>query len=279
MNASRHLEAVLEYADRGWPALPCEPRGKRPLGRLVPHGLKEASTDPAVIRKWWEVEPEANIGLATGIAFDVLDVDGDDGMRALSGALPLDAATLDGPTVTTGRGAHVYLAVTGIGNRAGLVPHVDFRGRGGYVIAPPSLHPSGTRYRWHLGEADPDFGANAPLQAAPRWLLDLLEPALTPFTPRGSSNRPAQSRNAYARRALESEVGRIALAEVGERNDVLNRAAFALGQLVAGRAIGVDEVIDSLLVAAERCGLELADARRTIASGLQSGARQPRRAS
>ena len=55
-----------EYADLGWPLFPCEPRGKRPLGRLVPHGLKEATTDHIIIDTWWHQEPQANIGLVTG---------------------------------------------------------------------------------------------------------------------------------------------------------------------------------------------------------------------
>src|ERR1035438_7339000 len=85
------LEAALAYASRGWPVLPCEPRGKRPFGLLVSHGLKEATTDPATIEGWWWAEPEANIGLRTGVAFDVLDVDGDEGMAALAIEIPFDA--------------------------------------------------------------------------------------------------------------------------------------------------------------------------------------------
>ena len=120
------LEAAIEYAERGWPVLPIKPREKVPAGSLVPHGLRDATIDAATIRAWWKRLPEANVGLATGIAFDALDVDGDDGVRALGEAIPLDGPTIDGPTVTTGTGVHVYVAVTGIGNRAGLVPHVNF---------------------------------------------------------------------------------------------------------------------------------------------------------
>src|ERR1039458_2652020 len=86
------LEAALAYASRGWPVLPCEPRGKRPLGRFVAHGLTEATTDPATIEEWWRAEPEANIGLRTGVAFDALDVDSDEGMAALAIQIPFDAA-------------------------------------------------------------------------------------------------------------------------------------------------------------------------------------------
>ncbi len=47
------LAAALEYARRGWPVLPLAPRGKAPLGALVPRGLNDATTDPERIRQWW----------------------------------------------------------------------------------------------------------------------------------------------------------------------------------------------------------------------------------
>ena len=69
-------DAALGYAGRGWPVLPIEPRGKAPLGRLVPHGVLDATTDPARIRAWWRARPDANVGIATGAPGpDVLDVD------------------------------------------------------------------------------------------------------------------------------------------------------------------------------------------------------------
>jgi hypothetical protein len=267
------LEAALDYCSRGWPVLPCEPRGKRPAGALVPHGLKDASTDPDVVAGWWKAEPEANIGLRTGVAFDVLDVDGDEGMAALAVEIPFDAPTVDGPTVTTGKGAHVYVAVTGLGNRAGILPAVDWRGKGGYVVAPPSVHPSGAAYVWKCGEDDLAFGANAPIRPAPAWLLDLLNrrPA-TALLPNGRST----STSAYGRRALEAECGRLALAPEGQRNHTLNAAAFALGQLVASSALSADEVIVSLVEVARRIGLTDTEVEGTIESGMTAGLRSPR---
>ena len=200
MSPSDRLEAALEYASRGWPVLPIKPREKVPAGSLVPHGLRDATIDAATIRAWWKRLPEANVGLATGIAFDVLDVDGDNGMAALAVEIPVDAPTIDGPTVTTGRGCHVYVGPTGLGNRAGVLPSVDFRGQSGYVIAPPSIHPSGAVYTWKSGDSDPDFGANAPIRPAPAWLLGLL---VRQPTPGWLPNARPTNASAYGRRALK----------------------------------------------------------------------------
>jgi hypothetical protein len=271
------LAAALGYAAKGWPVFPIKPMTKVPAGELVPHGLKDASTDPATIRRWWARLPKANVGLLTGLAFDVLDIDGDEGMAALVTEMPAEAPTIDGPTADTGKGTHCYVLATGLGNRAGVLPHLDWRGAGGYVVAPPSVHPSGAVYRWHCGAEDPDFGPSAPLHPVPHWLLDLLtrrpEPVPSPVATVG----PSRDTNAYGRRALEGEVGKVLLAPVGSRNDQLNRSAFALGQLIAGGVLGVDEVISALLVAAERCGLPTTEARNSIASGLRAGSAQPRR--
>jgi hypothetical protein len=229
-----------------------------------------------VVRTWWQIEPLANVGLVTGHEFDVLDIDGEDGMAALIQAMPADGETIDGPTVCTGRGWHVYVQPTGLGNRAGVVEHCDWRGAGGYVVAPPSVHPSGARYEWYHGADDPDFGADAPLWPAPAWLLSLLcrEVPVTSTTP---TARPAGRTSAYGQRALVAEAGKVALAPPGQRNSALNAAAYNCGRLVAGGELDIHEVVDQLLLAADRCGLPESEARRTIASGLEAGFARPRR--
>jgi len=170
------LEAALEYADRGWPVLPIEPKGKAPAGKLVPHGVKQATTDERTIRYWWRRLTTANVGLATGVAFDALDLDGNDGITAFADAAPFAAYAANGPTVCTGGGGrHVYVAPTGRGNRTNVLPHVDWRGLGGYVVAPPSIHYTGVRYRWRLSETDPCSGMDVPIYQAPAWVLELLD--------------------------------------------------------------------------------------------------------
>lgn len=131
------LDGALDLAGRGWPVFPCEPRGKRPI---TDHGVKDATTDTAQIEAWWSRTPDANIGLACGDAVVVVDFDGDE--------WPDVPETL---VVRTGRGRHIYLDPEGqrYGNRARLGGRaIDVRGAGGYVIAPPSVHPSGAVYQW-----------------------------------------------------------------------------------------------------------------------------------
>jgi hypothetical protein len=133
--------------------------GKHPMVHLVPHGFKDASSDPEVVRSWWEAEPQANIGLVTGWPLPwstdrlprylfVTDNDpgGDDQFRAAGIALPQTFQ------VHTGRGRHVYFWTPepmSCGEyllHAAGITNVNVRGLGGYVLAPGSLHYSGEVY-------------------------------------------------------------------------------------------------------------------------------------
>ncbi len=306
-DASHHrspdlLGAALAYSERGWPVFPCEPGGKRPLGALVPHGLKDATTDAAIIREWWGKCPTANTGLPTGQAFDVLDVDRPKPGQPADGQVTLWELVAEhgplpaGPTVLTpSDGLHLYFAPTGLGNRAGLRPGLDYRGVGGYVLAPPSVLADGTAYTWlttpltgvwaeDRDDPDPDPADGPMFLSAPAWLVELLAPTSRPTMapgdvrrPDGAVGKPGDRRAAYGRTALDAEKGRVALAPPRTGNDQLNRSAHALGQLVAGGALDLDEVMAVLLAAdAVRGGRSEAEARRTIASGLRAGMRQPR---
>lgn len=135
------LDAALHYAGRGWPVFPCQP------GRKIPateHGYLDATTDPDQIHAWFGRRPDANLAIATGAPGpDVLDVDqhgqAGNGFAALNqlcraGLMARSAAVVRTP----GGGLHVYFA--GSSQRNGHLPrhHLDFRARGGYVLAPPS---------------------------------------------------------------------------------------------------------------------------------------------
>lgn len=137
--------SALYYTQRlGWPVFPLRPGTKEPATR---NGFKDASTNRRQIEAWWNAKPDYNIGLATGHHFDVVDVDpGAGGRESLvklqkAGSMP----QVHGYVVTAGNraksrpaGIHLYVRPTGQGNRAGLMPGIDFRSVGGYVVGPPS---------------------------------------------------------------------------------------------------------------------------------------------
>ena len=140
---------------------------------------------------------------------------------------------------------------------------------GAYVVAPPSIHESGAVYVW-----SELYGPTTPLMDAPSWLVDLLSrpahrPAPTPTTSSGTTP--------YGRRALDAELGRLAMTTEGQRNDTLHVSAIRLGQLYAGGQLDGAEALGALEVVALRTGLGTAEVSRTIESGWTKGVAEPRR--
>jgi hypothetical protein len=127
----------------------------------------------AVGVQWFRHWPDANIGIVTGEISNliVLDVDpkhgGDASLQRLEHRFRPLPATVE--AVTGGGGRHFYFAHPGglARNRAGLAQGIDLRGDGGYIVAPPSIHPNGRPYTWVRGLA-PEEITLAPL---PRWLM------------------------------------------------------------------------------------------------------------
>lgn len=128
-------EAALWYARWGWPVFPLVKHQKRPA---TSNGFKDATTDPAQIRAWWDQWPQGNIGLATGHLFDVIDIDMPEGASTLAMLESKENLVIHGRVSTARGGVHLYVAPTGQGNKARMFDGLDYRGAGGYVVAPPS---------------------------------------------------------------------------------------------------------------------------------------------
>lgn len=174
------LDAALAYAARGWPVFPCWPGRKDPA---TAHGLLDAVTDPTRILAWWSARPDYNIGIATGAPGpDVADFDNDDetGLAAL-GTLT-DAGLLEGCgslIQTRSGGWHIYYEGTQQRNttlrsKTGPSVSVDFRGAGGYVIAPPSYVEADDKPAGHYVLINP--GAVQPAPIDWRIVRDLITP-------------------------------------------------------------------------------------------------------
>jgi hypothetical protein len=285
LDSARVMRDGRVVAPQVWTGCSCGDRacgqvGKHPLGALVPHGLKEATTNRARVLAWWTRQPLANIGLATGHRFDVLDLDGPDGVAALRAFarqhhLELPAG---GPVVRSGRvqaGWHYYLAPAGLGRRHRLLDQVDYQGPGGYVVAPPSRHTSGLAYRWVRDLDHPLPQLPGPLRA------ELTRPAERPAAPViVSLPVPAGPDHPYARAALAEELARVATAPKGSRNQQLWESGRNLFNFVAAGALPEREVHRGLLQAAQRNGLlqeEPRQTQRTLRSARQAGLAHPRR--
>lgn len=148
--------SAIWYAQQGWPVFPLRPGAKLPAiptahpegdplrgkckgecGKLG-HGLYDAVINLEQIKTWWDRDPTCNIGLPTGIRFDVIDIDGPQGFQSFA-RLDDDVVPDVHGRVYTPRGLHLYVKPTGDGNRAGVFPGIDYRGAGGYVVGPPSM--------------------------------------------------------------------------------------------------------------------------------------------
>jgi hypothetical protein len=267
-------KAALHYAQHGFPVFPCGP-DKRPL---TVHGFKDATTDAAQIKKWWNDYPSALIGMPTGepTGIDVLDIDDPDKFKA--------ECTLDfsGHTVVkTRKGFHVWFErdpAHPVKSRVRPMPGADTRGDGGYVIVPPSHHDDGAYYFEHSG----------PLKPMPQELLTRLgkPPQKKAVEPDKLSKREGLSFcSVYAAKALHSECEIVRSAKDGEQEFTLNAAALKIGSLVAGGELDRRIAHDELLSAA----MQMKDfdpgkpwtedhLKAKIERGLDHGARNPRTA-
>jgi hypothetical protein len=220
------LAAALDYAARGFPVFPTK-QNKAPH---TTRGFKDATCDEAMIREWWCRWSDAGIGIPTGVASGwlVLDSDprhgGDVSLCELIeeyGDLP---ETLEAET--GGGGHHIifeYPELAALGNsRGGLPEGLDVRGEGGYIIAAPTLHASGKRYRWRN-----DFRP-APV---PHWLLRLL----TEEKPPSCDSKPRPQ-------AKSGEGGSLVITK-GSRNETL----FKRGSAMRGDGLECGEIEERLL--------------------------------
>ena len=256
-------DAALSYAYRGWPVFPCR-ANKRPISA---HGFKDATTDEAQIREWWTAEPTAAIGYPTG-SLVVVDVDGPVGVASMN-ALRKRHGWPTTLTSMSGRpGLHYWFRCpegekvancSGLRGGRGLGKGIDVRGHGGYVLLPPSPHPTGRRYQWTT-RVEP--------ATLPPWMLaKLRKPSPRPLAP------PARNPEGWAASVFREAVDAVQMAAEGTLNDTLNREAFRLGRIVALGALSESHVREALLAAATRAGHPERGAARTIESGLGAGMR------
>jgi len=184
----RLLEYVELYASKGFVVIPLKPMKKIPAVRWKEYQHRKP-TDREL--KQWFGHGRCNIGIVTGRISDicVIDFDSFEAYRdAKKRGMPHT------PTVRTAKGYHLYYRYPhGISNLQNCVniagiSGIDLRADGGYVVAPPSVHPSGVRYEWIEGKSLDDL----PLAELPEWVMEELE---TPSDPPPQS--PHRNKHGY----------------------------------------------------------------------------------
>lgn len=277
----------VRYLRLGWSVLPLQTRGKLPESRLLPvipdeddpekpkrswKPYQTTAPDEATVAEWWR-NPGVNVGIVTGVVSGivVVDLDTEGAVRyAYEQGIPRT------PTATTGKGKHIYFRYpeAGVGNRANFaaIGGFDLRGEGGYVVAPPSIHPSGSTYTWELAPEDADVAD------LPQWLRKMLLGEDAPDTEVLTTPQADEGTRLLilVTETIDAELMQLRQTRSGGRNDQLNRSAFALGQIVGAGLANEPELKSRLLEAALEIGLSRVEARATIASGMRAGTRQPR---
>lgn len=282
------LDLALSYTAQDWPVFPCRSSASDTvdphtgeiitMGEKTPltsNGFKAATKTQRIIERWWSDWPDAAVGLPTGSAtgFFALDIDnkpgGANGFDWLS-----DMEAEHGPLPPTARvtspngGLHIYFKyVVGTRNRGALGAGVDIRSEGGYVLAAGSTMHDGRTYKW--------VDDTREIADAPDWLLALLLPRSAPtrvanYTPGAATN------NAYVDAAVDRELAELASEPMGNRNNALNDAAFALGTFVGAGALPESEARALLQDVARGWGRDWSRCVKTIENGLKAGIQCPR---
>lgn len=280
------LDAALQFAAAGWPVFPCNPATKQPL---ISGSFNDATLDLALIQRWWGRWPSAMVAVPTGSAICawVLDID-DPGLFESACEITLPNTRRS----STGKGYHLFFSWDPTRpvrnkqrNRAGWpmpeLPGAEVRGEGGYVIVPPSLHPSGKHYTW-THDQEP---SEAP---------DELVKIVTAKAARQAANEDAAPQPAaasskkdtrYGLAALKQECDALVDAGDGEQEGSLNEAALRVGGLVAGGELTFRTASAQLMAAG--LAMRSFDPRNPwtpqavaakVDRGLRDGGQQPRSA-
>lgn len=244
------IDAALAYAAAGVPVFPCRETNKRPY---TDHGFKEATTDAEQIRLWWAKWPAAMIGMPTGAISGVSVLDIDD-PAAFEAACPIDLPVTR--RCDTGKGYHLHFVHhDGIRNKQRAanspwpipeLPGAEVRGEGGYVILPPSRHPSGQLYRW-ANDARPAIAPDDLVKMVTATKSkggESLPPANSPAIANNSGDHP------YCAAALDSECEAIRRSADGAQESTLNAAALKVGHYVGGGCLDHHTARNRLLSAA-----------------------------
>lgn len=277
------LQAAMHYINAGYSVIPVV--GKAPaITSWKPYTSRIATSTE--VRTWFgrKVTGVALVSGAVSGNLVILDLDGDNAINLFREYFPGYWNTY---RVKSPNGMHLYYRPRELPNTTrgtnladGTVKEIGLRARDCYTVAPPSLHPSGMRYK-----ADNGLPIMRPAKMLDvvAFIIELIQqkkdgggtpPAAAPTT-------PAHDRvQRYVRSAVRREVQAVQYAPDGSRNDTLNRAAFVLARLMADPESGLNRAYVEAQLESAAATLATTDGigsvRATIKSGIDAGLLSPR---
>ena len=231
---------------------------------LTCHGFYAATTDPRRITAMLSGCPAGLLAIRTGTVSDLLVVDID---PRNDGRLDPTLMTPTATVATGGNGWHLHYAHPGGATAAKLTgcPGVDLKGDGGYVVAPPSIHPiTGRPYRWVGGW---------PVNEMPPLLAAACRPAPQPTVPPPTRATPTLSGGggiSSPAALLAAHLGAVARAPEGRRRTTLYGAARGIARMVAAGAISTTDAHTALTDVGRSAGQTDRDIRAAILGGFRA---------
>ena len=259
-------KAMLE---RGWSVVPKRPGAKQPCVKWKPY--QDRLPTSAELDAWFEQWPDAGLAVALGPVSNlfVIDVDGPEAHQVLlekMGAEPIAPKAISGSRKPFRY--HLFFRHPDIKTKAKTTPwhpQLEFRGKGGIIVVPPSLHPSGNRYAWAEGRSLDDL----PLPELPRSILDALAPV--------RRNIPPPPTIEVVGDVDASPATRQFLSGIFANSPGWNEKLFLAACDLAGRGMAIEEAEPLLLAGAGPWNSTEEDsAKRTIQSAF-SQLREPAR--
>lgn len=176
------LKAALDYASMGFSVIPVTEGDKKPKIKWQEHQTRKATVEE--ITEWWTKWPKANVGIVTGDISNLCVVDHDQYKPEYDEAVALEyfPDSLVTPCARSPRGGtHQYFTCPpGLVGNTGIVPGIDLRANGNFIVAPPSANGTGQPYEWIL-RICPKLGADntkvygeVPLQELPTIYINKL---------------------------------------------------------------------------------------------------------
>jgi hypothetical protein len=271
------LDAALQYVDKGFSIIPCE--GKRAAVPWSPY--QKRTTRFADVHRWFSAGLLKNVAVICGDVsrnLVVVDLDGDDAVLALGAQFP-DLFNTYTVRSGSGHGAHLYFRVEVLprSTRGSFsFGNIELRANGCYVVAPPSIHPD-SHLPYVVSNRQP-IRRLSTLNDLAQWIEQLNRERHGPVTHTPAPALTESRATAWALAALRAESIAVEHAPAGARNATLNRAAFKLGQIVAGGQLSRAKVEQELIAAAAALIRDDGEKQveNTIRSGLEAGLKQPR---